>query len=171
MSEMKKGFTLIELLVVVLIIGILSAIALPQYTKAVMKSRAAGAWPVLRTLDQAVSAYCLANPGSTTKSLDSLDIQVPTTDKNFQFGWGSSCKDLEDHPEYASVYAVSRDNVLAFGYDHIDLAMRNGKRYCGSRETGNADSIAFCKSLGMTYAVSGTAPCGMYPSHNCYMEK
>ena len=72
------GFTLIELLVVVLIIGILSSIALPQYTKAVEKSRVAEAKTVLKTLLNAEMLYGLAN-GASTDSLSELDISIAGT--------------------------------------------------------------------------------------------
>lgn len=68
-----QGFTLIELLVVVLIIGILSAVALPQYQKAVEKSRAVEALTNLRSVVQSVQLYKMAN-GAATDDWDALDV-------------------------------------------------------------------------------------------------
>ena len=80
---MKKAFTIIELLVVVLIIGILAAIALPQYRIAVEKSRATEAIIHLRHLADAEELYYLAN-GGYTDSWDNLSENDPTN-SNFIF--------------------------------------------------------------------------------------
>ena len=79
-----KGFTLIELLVVVLSIGILSAVALPQYEKAVNKARAAEAWTYAKAFADAQKIYYLSNGGYTT-DLSQLDIEMPAL-KNFTLG-------------------------------------------------------------------------------------
>ncbi|MCQ2410512.1 MAG: prepilin-type N-terminal cleavage/methylation domain-containing protein [Elusimicrobiaceae bacterium] len=73
---MTKGFPLIELLVVVLIIGLLSSIALPQYTKAVEKARASEAIQMLGDLATAEQIYQMST-GSFTNDLSLLDVQLP----------------------------------------------------------------------------------------------
>ena len=74
----NTAFTLIELLVVVLIIGILAAVALPQYQKAVEKSKATQAQTLLKSVYQAAKAYQLAN-GNWPSSFDELTVEIPWT--------------------------------------------------------------------------------------------
>ena len=79
----KKAFTLIELLVVVLIIGILSAVALPQYQGAVEKARATEAVTWQSTFMRAADAYMLAGPNRTLYDNDlfsalGIELNIPT---------------------------------------------------------------------------------------------
>ena len=62
---MKKGFTLIELLVVVLIIGILSAVAMPQYTLAVEKARLTEAISIMKHVHNAMQVRYLECGGNS----------------------------------------------------------------------------------------------------------
>ena len=89
----NAGFTLIELLVVVLIIGILSSIALPQYTKAVKKARGTEAMVAIKAIADAQSIYYLANGDYDDMypnyKGDNLDIELPEL-KYFTIGTDDS---------------------------------------------------------------------------------
>ena len=71
-----QAFTLIELLVVVLIIGILAAVALPQYKKAVEKARAAQVLSLFKSVASAADVYYIHN-GQPPDDLELLDIALP----------------------------------------------------------------------------------------------
>lgn len=84
LTEMKnnKGFTLMELLTVVFIIAILTNLAIPEYQKAVERSRSAEAETILETLAKAEERYLMSN-GVYTNELTDLDVTIPTSTKHF----------------------------------------------------------------------------------------
>lgn len=77
----KKGFTLLEVLIVVIIIGVLAAIALPQYSATLEKSKSAEAATNVGSIRTALDRYWYQN-GSITTTISNLDIDDPNNVTN-----------------------------------------------------------------------------------------
>ncbi len=156
----KAGFTLIELLVVVLIIGILAAVAVPQYRIAVAKAHYTELMSAVKAIKDAEEVYYLAN-GKYTDDIDELDISFPGSSKGEL--WGSDAlvlphnnyvrfpRETDDGAFYITgTNIVTTCNNFEIGLDH-PTSRFSGKIWCYAQPNEPCDaSLAkkICQTFG-----------------------
>ncbi|WP_428897480.1 prepilin-type N-terminal cleavage/methylation domain-containing protein [Parelusimicrobium proximum] len=166
-QHLGGGFTLIELLVVVLIIAILAAVALPQYTKAVEKSRAAEMYQMMSAIRRAVQFALLVNPDEPPK-FDKLVIDIPgavvsneatystisTGNFRYRSGYG------EGSAAGSPVISASRIKGGVTMYIVIETPANQGSSCDHTCCWYKADQEAMCKTLGYTETASAGCSSG-----------
>jgi type IV pilus assembly protein PilA len=84
-----EGFTLIELLVVIIIIGILSAIALPSFLNQAAKAKQSEAKTYVGSVNRAQQSYRIENSAFAT-TIDALEIGIPTSTPHYNYSIASA---------------------------------------------------------------------------------
>ncbi len=153
----RQAFTLIELLVVVLIIAILAAIALPQYQKAVAKSRLMSIIPIVKSIEKAADVYYLEHGQYVKNNIFAYDFQYPgckstqsawcDTDHNFRFQIENNINIGRCTWDVVGAVTDDEGNAINSYSICLDRDSNRGLIECGARR-GNSVAESVCLSLG-----------------------
>lgn len=138
----NSGFTLIELLVVVLIIGILAGVALPQYKKAVDKTKLSNLVSIMKTIAQAQEAYFLEN-GVHTQNWDDLAISLPGTSAGAFFSMPPKSFSLSTNSYFWAEDSTVQGIDLYFFYSNHTWS----NKFACYAKADNSYADSLCKSL------------------------
>ncbi len=130
-GDTPRGFTLIELLVVVLIIGILAAVAVPQYQKAVEKARWAGLMQMMNSLEKESRLAFLEG------NLTNESTEICRNFESFQGGeWKHSPNCETDHYYQTKDFVIEMENgdcgPYEIYFDVYRLDNKTGHYYNGT---------------------------------------
>ncbi len=155
---MKKGFTLIELLVVVLIIGILSAVALPQYQKAVTKARATQLFAFVNHYHKIADIHVMAG-GNYGDKLEDMGWDYPIENYNIAdngcevFGVG---KFRIEHSSGGSAFSAYVNDNSGL-YFNTNKSSQGWDTYCAApNATSKANDVCKTYSPVSTEKISGS---------------
>jgi type IV pilus assembly protein PilA len=149
MKKMQQGFTLIELMIVVAIIGILAAIALPQYQTYVAKSQVSRAMGEAGNLKSSVES-CLLEGRTTEISSVAAATVLAATDCNLQ---ATASSILTGAAQNGGVAAPA-----GTGYPQVDLNAAAASTIVASFGNSAAGALAG-DSVTWTRSVEGTWTC------------
>ncbi len=116
--QIKRGFTLVEILIVVVILGILAAIVVPQFTTAADDARVGNMDTQVSTIQNQIELFRAKTGNYPTM----LELQLPGDPAAGQFGilvTGDYLKNSPSNPFYGdpAMYAVGGDATFAWEWN------------------------------------------------------